>query len=286
MKQAIIDLYEQYTHAPLPRRVFLSRLARLAGGAAAAAALLPLLENSYALAEQVPESDARIHTERVSYVGASGRVQGYLARPSAGGKAPGVLVIHENRGLNPHIEDVARRLAVAGFLALAPDGLSALGGTPKDEDQAREMIGKLARPLVIEDFVAGVDYLAGRPDCTGNVGCVGFCWGGGMANQVAVHSAKLKAASVFYGPVPKPEEVARIKAKLLLHYAGLDTFVNPGIPSYEEALKKDGVQYELHMYPNVNHAFHNDTAASRYNKAAAELAWSRTLAFLKQNLGG
>ena len=287
MKQEIINLYDEYTHAPLPRRVFLRRLAQLAGGAAAAAALLPLLEADTALAQQVPADDARLRTERVEYPGASGPVRGYLAKPSqAAGRLPAVVVIHENRGLNPHIEDVARRLGVAGFLALAPDALSPLGGTPGDADQARDLIGQLNLVQTRQNYEAAVTWLAARPDSNGKVGCVGFCWGGGMANQLAVHSAALAAAVAFYGLVPKAEDVPQIRARLLLHYAGLDERINAGIPGYEAALKGAAKRYELHRYEGVNHAFHNDTAGARYDKAAAQLAWSRTLTFLRGGLAG
>jgi carboxymethylenebutenolidase len=287
MKQEIIKLYDEYTHAPLPRRVFLRRLAQLAGGGAAAAALLPLLEANYARAELVAADDPRLAGERVTYPGASGAMRGYLVKPrAAAGKLPAVLVIHENRGLNPHIEDVARRLAVEGFLALAPDGLSPLGGTPADADQARDLIGKLDPAKTRADYLAALTYLAGRPDVTGKLGVVGFCWGGGMANQVAVHAPALQAAVAFYGATPGAADVPKIRARLLLHYAGLDTRINAGIPAYEAALKQAGTKYGLYLYEGVNHAFHNDTAGARYDKAAAQLAWSRTVAFFKDALAG
>jgi carboxymethylenebutenolidase len=287
MKQEIIKLYDEYTHAPLPRRVFLRRLAQLAGGGAAAAALLPLLEANYARAELVTADDPRLASERVTYPGASGAMRGYLVKPrAAAGKLPAVLVIHENRGLNPHIEDVARRLAVEGFLALAPDGLSPLGGTPADADQARDLIGKLDPAKTRADYLAALTYLAGRPDVTGKLGVVGFCWGGGMANQVAVHAPALQAAVAFYGATPGAADVPKIRARLLLHYAGLDTRINAGIPAYEAALKQAGTKYGLYLYEGVNHAFHNDTAGARYDKAAAQLAWSRTVAFFKDALAG
>jgi carboxymethylenebutenolidase len=287
MKQEIIKLYDEYTHAPLPRRVFLRRLAQLAGGGAAAAALLPLLEANYARAELVAADDPRLAGERVTYPGASGAMRGYLVKPrAAAGKLPAVLVIHENRGLNPHIEDVARRLAVEGFLALAPDGLSPLGGTPADADQARDLIGKLDPAKTRADYLAALTYLAGRPEVTGKLGVVGFCWGGGMANQVAVHAPALQAAVAFYGATPGAADVPKIRARLLLHYAGLDTRINAGIPAYEAALKQAGTKYGLYLYEGVNHAFHNDTAGARYDKAAAQLAWSRTVAFFKDALAG
>ena len=194
-------------------------------------------------------------------------------------------MIHQNRGLNPHIEDIARRLAVAGFTAMAPDLLSPLGGTPPDEDTARSLIARVDRVVAVRDLVAAIPFLKGRPDSNGKVGAVGFCWGGGLANRLAVAAPDLDAAVPFYGPVPSAQDVPKIKASLMLHYAGNDSWVNPGVPGYEAALKAAGVPYELYMYPNVEHAFNDDTAGARYNKEAAELAWSRTIAFLKKHLG-
>jgi carboxymethylenebutenolidase len=286
MDQSIIDLYDEYTHAPLSRRVFLERLARLAGGGAAAAALLVLLENDYARAAMVGEDDARIETATVGYSDAAVEILGYLAKPKGGTELPAVIVIHENRGLNPHIEDVARRLAVAGFLALAPDMLSPLGGTPADEDQARQMIRGLDKAATLDHLLAALPYLAGRSDASGRVGCVGFCWGGGMASGLAVNAPGLAAAVSYYGRQPAAETVPRIKARLLLHYAGLDQRINAGIPAFEAALKAAGSDYTLYLYEGANHAFNNDTNAARYDPAAAELAWSRTIAFLTDALGG
>lgn len=286
MNQEIIRLYDEYTHAPLPRRVFLKRLAALAGGSAAAAALLPLLENNYAGAAMVAEDDPGIEVERVSYDADGQPIAGYLAKPKGGTNLAAVIVIHENRGLNPHIQDVARRFGAEGFLALAPDMLSPMGGTPGDEDAAREMIGKLDRETTIAGLVAAVPYLAARPDASGQVGCVGFCWGGAMANMMAVRSPDLAAAVAYYGRQPSAEDAANIKAQMMLHYAGLDERVNAGIPAYETALKQAGVDYRLFMYEGVNHAFNNDTNAARYDAAAARMAWERTVAFLKESLGG
>jgi carboxymethylenebutenolidase len=283
--QRIIDLYDEYTHRPLERRVFLERLAALAGGTAAALALLPLLENAYAHAQQVPPDDPRLQTERVTYPGASGPVAAYLARPRGEGRAPAVVVIHENRGLNAHIEDVARRVGAAGFVALAPDLLSPLGGTPRDEDRAREMIGRLDARATVGDLKAAAAWLARHAAATGKVGAVGFCWGGGMVNQLAAAEPDLDAAVVFYGASPKPEQVPGIKAPLLLHYAGLDARINESVPAYEQALKGAGKEYALHTYEGANHAFHNDTNAARYDERAARLAWQRTIDFLKQKLG-
>jgi carboxymethylenebutenolidase len=285
MRQEIIDLYDDYTHSRLNRRVFMDRLAKLAGGAAAATALLPLLKNNYAKAALVAPDDARVATERVRFAGAGGQMQGYLARPaSASGKLPGIVVIHENRGLTPYIEDVARRAALEGFVALAPDFLSPSGGTPEDEDRARDMVGQLDPRQTIANAVAAVDFLKNDQATTGKIGVVGFCWGGSLANQVAVNAPGADAVVAFYGAQPSSADVAKIKAPLLLHYAGLDQRTNAGISDFEKALKANHVDYTVYIYEGVNHAFHNDTSAARYNKAAAELAWARTIEFLKQHL--
>jgi carboxymethylenebutenolidase len=285
MDRRIIDLYDEYTHRPLERRVFLERLAVLVGGSAAAYALLPLLENNYARAALVDPADPRLATSTIGYPGATGEVLAYLAVPKAGPpKRAGVIVIHENRGLNAHIKDVARRVAVAGFTALAPDALSPIGGTPSDEDQARAGFGRLDRDATVRNFVAAIAYLKRRPDAAGLVGAVGFCWGGGMVNLLAVSAPDLAAAVAFYGLAAPTAEVPKIKAKLQLHYAGHDPRINAGIPEYEAALKAAGVAHEKHVYEGTDHAFHNDTGAARYNQAAAQLAWSRTIAFFKANL--
>jgi carboxymethylenebutenolidase len=287
MRQEIIDLYDDYTHERLDRRVFMDRLAALAGGTAAASALLPLLKNNYAKAAVVAPDDARVVAEQVTFEGADGEIQGYLVQPAdASGPLPGVVVIHENRGLNPHIEDVARRVALEGFVALAPDFLSPLGGTPANEDEAREMIGQLDRPKTVQNAVAAVAFLKDHDATTDKVGVVGFCWGGAMTNQVAVHSADVAAAVPYYGSQPASEDVAKIQAPLLLQYAGIDERINAGIPAYEDALKQAGVDYTIYVYEGANHAFNNDTNEARYNKEAADLAWSRTIEFLKQHLGG
>jgi carboxymethylenebutenolidase len=285
MDRTIIELYDEYTHRPLERRVFLERLAVLAGGSAAAYALLPLLENNYARAALVDPADPRLATGMVTFRGASGEVRGYLATPKSGpAKRPGVIVIHENRGLNPHIRDVARRVALAGFTALAPDALSPLGGTPANEDEARAAFARIDLDKTVRDFVAAVAYLKGRPDAAGPVGAVGFCWGGGMVNLLAVNAPDLAAAVPFYGLVAPAADVPRIKAKLQLHYAGNDARINAGIGEFEAALKAANVSYEKFIYEGAEHSFHNDTAGARYDKAAADLAWSRTIAFLKANL--
>jgi len=284
MDQKIIDLYDEYTREVVDRREFLKKLAVLAGGTAVASALLPLLEKNYARADVVPKDDPRLITDYIKYPGATGEVRANLARPKGDARLPGVVVIHENRGLNPHIEDVTRRIALEGFLALAPDALTPLGGTPEDSDKARSLIGQLDRRSTIENFLAAVRYLKTHPMSTGKVGSIGFCWGGGMANQLAVDSPDLSAAVPFYGSQPAPEDVSRIRASLLLHYAGLDERINKGIPAFEAALKEASVDYRIYMYEGVKHAFHNDTNAGRYNEEAAQLAWKRTMLFLKAKL--
>jgi carboxymethylenebutenolidase len=288
MRQEIINLYDDYTHERVGRRVFVDRLATLAGGTAAAAALLPVLKCNYAKAAIVPADDARLEAGRVTFApGAQGEMQAYLVRPAdATGPLPGVVVIHENRGLNPHIEDVARRVALAGFVALAPDFLSPQGGTPEDEDQAREMIGQLDRQQTLQNALAAVGYLQAQEATTDRVGAVGFCWGGALANHLAVNSPDVDAVVPYYGRQPAAEDVARIEAPLLLQYAGLDDRINAGIADYEQALKEAGVDYTIHIYEGANHAFNNDTNEARYDKEAAELAWSRTIDFFKQHLAG
>jgi carboxymethylenebutenolidase len=286
MDPRIIKLYDEYTHRPLDRRVFLERLAALAGGTAAVSALLPLLENNYARAAVVEPGDARLLTSTITYKGASGDIRAYVATPAGAAKRAAVIVIHENRGLNPHIEDVARRAALEGFTAVAPDLLSPVGGTPRDEDAARDAIAKLDRQAATRDLVATIAYLKGRPDAAGGVGAVGFCWGGGMVNLLAVASPNLAAGAPYYGLVPDAADVPKIKAKMQMHYAANDERINAGIPSYEAALKGAGVSYEKFIYEGTEHAFHNDTNGARYNKPAAELAWSRTVALFKATLRG
>ncbi|MEJ0105602.1 MAG: dienelactone hydrolase family protein [Bacteroidota bacterium] len=282
MDQNIINLYDEYTHKPLSRQEFIKRLSILAGGTAAAMALLPLLENNYAAAAQTREED--LFTERIKYPGANGDMDAYIARPKEEKKYAAVVVIHENRGLNAHIEDVTRRAAKAGYLAIAPNALSPLGGTPANEDDARVKFQQLDAAQTQTNFIKVFDYLPSRKDYNGNAGCVGFCWGGGMANSLAVNVPSLKAAVAFYGRQPEAADVPRIKAAVQLHYGGLDERINAGIPGYEEALKKAGVKYELYIYEGANHAFHNDTAPTRYNEAAAKLAWQRTLDFFAKYL--
>ena len=284
MDPKIIDLYDEYIHELLDRREFLKKLSVLAGGTAAANVLLPLLENNYARAEVVPKDDPRLQTDNITYPGATGEVRAHFARPRGDEKLPGVVVIHENRGLNPHIEDVTRRVALEGFLAIAPDALSPLGGTPEDPDKARSLIGELDSQQTLQNYLAAVRYLKTHPVSTGKVGVIGFCWGGAMANQLAVNSPDLSAAVPYYGRQPAPEDVSKIKASLLLHYAGDDERINKGIPAYEAALKKASVDYKVYMYEGAKHAFNNDTNAARYNKEAAQLAWQRTISFLKEKL--
>lgn len=284
MDQRIIDLYDSFTHGGMNRRQFLDRLADIAGSSAAAVALLPLLQNDYARAAVVPPDDARLAIDTVSYDAQGTRINGYLARPKSKGKRPAVIVLHENRGLNPHIQDIARRIALEGFLACAVDMLSPLGGTPADEDKARDMIGTLKPEETAQRLAAAVPFLAAHAESTGNVGAVGFCWGGGIINRIAVLAPELKAGVAYYGLQVPADQVAAIRAPLLLHYAGLDTRVNAGIPAYEAALKAAGKRFTVYIYPNVNHAFNNDTG-NRYDKPAADLAWGRTIAFFKENLG-
>lgn len=281
MDQRIINLYDEYTHKPLKRSEFINRLVALTGSIAAATSVLPLLESCATAGKTA--SDA-LFTERISYTGSNGNMNAYVARPAREKKYGAVMVIHENRGLNAHIEDVARRVAQAGYLAIAPDALSPLGGTPADTDQARELFTKLDAAQNLQNFIRGLDYVKGRKDAHGGTGCVGFCWGGAMANNLAVHVPDLDAAVAFYGSQPKAADVPKIKAAVQLHYGGLDERINAGVPAYESALKQNNIRYELYMYEGVNHAFHNDTSAARYNEAAAKLAWSRTIDFFNKHV--
>jgi len=284
--QAMIDAYDEYTHLTLDRRRFMERLTALAGSGAAAAAIAPLLAASSASAEMIAADDARLNARDVVYGGSSGEMKGYLVRPKdETGPLGSVIVIHENRGLNPHIRDVARRMALEGFIALAPDFLSPSGGTPDDEDKARDMIGKLDPAVTVADAEASLQFLAGLDGANGKVGAIGFCWGGGLVNRLATKSPELKAAVAYYGAQPPAKDVPAIKAALLLHYAGLDERINAGIDAYRKALEENGKTFEIHVYDGANHAFNNDTSAARYDKAAADLAWQRTVAFLKKNIG-
>ncbi len=282
MDQRIINLYDEYTHKPLTRQDFLKRLAILAGSTAAAMTILPMLEVNYANAAVTPQDD--LFTERITYPGINGDMQAYVARPKEDKPYAAVVVIHENRGLNGHIEDVARRAAKAGYLAIAPNALSSLGGTPENADEARAKFQQLKAEDNLQNFIKVFDYLPSRKDCNGKFGCVGFCWGGAMSNNLAVNVPSLKAAVPFYGRQPAVEDVSKIKAAIQLHYGAMDEGVNKGIAAYEEALKNNKVNYELYIYEGAQHAFHNDTAPTRYNEAAAKLAWQRTIEFFGKHL--
>ncbi len=283
--QAMIDAYDEYTHLTLDRRDFMEKLTKLAGSGAAAAAVAPLLAANAAQAAMVAEDDSRLKGEDIKYPGDGGDMMAYLVQPAdRSGKLGAVIVIHENRGLNPHIRDVARRIALEGFVALAPDFLSPLGGTPGDEDKAREMFGELDAAKTVANGVATVAFLKGDESSNGKVGAVGFCWGGGLVNDLAVNAPDLTAAVAYYGRQPKAEDVAKIKAPLLLHYAGQDERVNAGIDAYKAALDAAGKQYTVYVYDGAQHAFNNDTSAARYNKEAADLAWGRTVSFFKEKL--
>ncbi|MCA1798759.1 MAG: dienelactone hydrolase family protein [Xanthomonadaceae bacterium] len=286
MDPKVIRLFDAYTHGGLTRRDFLKRLAALAGSAAVAYALLPLLENSYAHAATVPEDDPRLLASEAGWSGGRSAVRGYLVVPKTVEHALGsVIVIHENRGLNPHIRDVARRLALAGFAALAPDGLSAVGGTPADEDAARGLFRELDADDSLTDFAYAIGFLKSHYWSNGKVGCVGFCWGGAMANRLAATQGDALAAAVsFYGMQAPLEQVPDIRAALQLHYAEHDPRVNAGMEAYADALRAAGVDFEQHVYPGTQHAFHNDTNAARHDAEAAALAWRRTVEFLRGKL--
>jgi len=283
----ILKLFDGYIHGFIGRREFLDRAAKFAVGGFTAAAMLESLKPNYALAQQVAKDDARIKAEYLSYASpqGSGTMRGYFVRPSnASSKLPGIVVIHENRGLNPYIEDVARRLAVQNFLALAPDALAPVGGNPGDDEKAAQLFSKLDPAKRTEDLMAAVPFLKSRPECNGKIGAVGFCFGGTIVNQMAVRFPDLAAAVPFYGAQPTAQDTAKIKAPLLIQYAALDDRIDAGWPAFEAALKANGVKYEMYMYAGTNHGFHNDTTP-RYDEAAAKLAWSRTVAFFKENLG-
>ena len=284
MNQEIIQLHDHYIEEGTNRREFLKKLAILTGGTASALAFLPMLDYNHAHAETISRDDSRLNTNYLDYPGKIGNISAYFARKKTDGKQPGVIVIHENRGLNPHIEDITRRMALEGFTALAPDALSPLGGTPTDPDKARDLIGKLDSKQTVQNFIAAAQYLKTHPKTTGRVGVIGFCWGGGMANQLAVQTQDIQASVPYYGMQPAAIDVPKIKAALLLHYAGLDERINKGIPDYEAALKSAGIDYKLYMYDGANHAFSNDTNPSRYNPVAADLAWKRTIEFLSEKL--
>lgn len=284
----VLKLFDGFVHGVINRREFLDRAAKYAVGGFTAAAMLESLSPNFALAQQVPKTDSRIHAEYLPYPSpeGSGTMRGYFARPAnPSRKLPGVVVIHENRGLNPYIEDVARRLAVENYVAFAPDALAPVGGYPGDEEKARQLFASLDQKKMMEDLHAAVPFLKSRAECNGSIGAVGFCFGGGVANGMAVRFPDLGAAVPFYGRQPSAADTAKIKAPLLIHYAGEDAGINAGWPAWEEALKKDKVRYTAYIYPGAQHGFHNDTTP-RYDEAAAKLAWSRTLAFFNANLKG
>ncbi len=284
--QELLDIFHEYVHGDIDRRAFLARASKFAVGGLTAATLLDQLRPNYAWAQQVAPDDRRLRTERVTVPSpqGNGEIRGYFARPAnAAGPLPAVLVVHENRGLNPYIEDVARRLATENFMALAPDGLTSVGGYPGDDEKGGELFRQVDRGKMLEDFVASANWLKSRPDCTGKLGVVGFCFGGGVANSLAVRLPDLAAAVPFYGAVPTPEDIAKIKAAVLVHHGELDTRLAATWPDYDKALTAAGVPHEGYIYPQANHGFHNDTTP-RYDEAAAKLAWSRTLAWFNKYL--
>ena len=284
--QELLILFDAYVHGTLDRRGFLERAQKFATAGMTATALLAALSPDFAMGQQIAKDDKRIKTEMVSYPSSAGTgtVKGYLAKPAnATGKLPGVLVIHENRGLNPHIEDITRRLALDNFVAFAPDALTPLGGYPGDEDKARELFAKLDQKKCVEDFVAATTYLKGRDDCTGKLGVVGFCYGGGMTHTLTTRLPELNAAVPFYGNQPAPEDAAKVKTPLLIHFAAVDERINAAWPAYEAALKAAGATYTAYQYPGTQHGFNNDTTP-RYDATAAKLAWERTLAFFNRQL--
>lgn len=284
MDQRIINLFDEYTHKPLTREVFMKRLARITGSVATAVAVLPLLEVNYAQAQTIQGDDERLVTERITYPGQGSEMKAYVARPKKKKKYPVVMIIHENRGLNPHIEDVTRRMALEGFLAIAPDALAPQGGTPTDADKARDMFSKLDAATNLANFLKAFDYVATRNDASKKYAAMGFCWGGALTNQLAVNKPDLKVAIPFYGRQPDAADVPKIKAVVQAHYGAIDERINAGVPAFEEALKKAGTKYEIFIYEGAQHAFHNDTAPTRYHEASAKLAWSRSIALLKKEL--
>ncbi|GGI23411.1 dienelactone hydrolase family protein [Pedobacter mendelii] len=282
MDQKIINLYDKYTHSQLSRKEFMKKLAILAGSTALAVTILPLLENSYASASEFLSDD--ITSEEITFPGIEGDMRAILAKPKGKKNLGSVLVIHENRGLNPHIIDVTKGVAAEGFIALGVDALSPLGGTPTDEDKGRELIGKLDPEKNLQNYLKGLEYLRKIKGGNGKVGCVGFCWGGGMSNKLAVNDPKLQVAVAYYGAQPNVADVAKIKASIMMHYGGLDERINAGIPAYDAALKAASVDYKIFIYDGVNHAFNNNTSPTRYNEAAAKLAWGRTIDLFKSKL--
>lgn len=282
--QPIIDLFDDFTHSRIERRVFLDRLVTLTGSVAAAMTVLPLLGPNYAHGAITAPDDNRLETKQITFKGASGDVMAYQAKPKGAGKLPAVIVIHENRGINPHIEDVTRRMALEGFFVVAIDSLSPLGGTPKDDNAARDLFVKLDKSLATRDLIELVKILKSSPEGNGKVGAVGFCAGGTAVNQLAVHSPELDAAVPYYGTVPDSADVPKIHAAILAHYGALDKRVNAGIPAFEEALKKNNKTYTLYVYEGAQHSFNSDASLDRYHKPSADLAWQRTVAFFKEKL--
>jgi carboxymethylenebutenolidase len=281
----MINLFDDYTHLSLDRRKFMDNLAKLAGSMGAATVVASMMASNAQAQGLVPEDDARLVTADITYPGAKGEMKGYLAHPVEGGPFGAVIVVHENRGLNAHTKDVARRMALEGFVTLAPDFLSDLGGTPADEEAARPMFQNLSATDVAANGVATISFLSAHEKSNGKVGAMGFCWGGGTVNNLAVASPELLAAVPYYGGQPNPESVAAIKAKVMAHYGGLDERINAGIPAFEAALKAAGIDHQIFIYEGANHAFNNDTSAARYDKQASDLAWSRTVALFKETLG-
>jgi carboxymethylenebutenolidase len=284
MDQKITSIYNDYRQGRANRREFIRKLAMLAGSTAAALALVPVLEENSLKASPSFQDDPDLITEFITYPAATGDMKAFMARPKSGKKFPAVIVIHENRGLVPHIRDVARRMAKEGFLTIAPDGLSPVGGTPEDVSNVGELFKKLIPEETTKNFVAAVKYLKTNPLSNGKVGCTGFCWGGAMTNQVAVNAPDLNAAVPYYGRQPVAEDVAKIKAPIMAHYAGNDQGINAGIAAFEEALKKNKKEYQIFIYEGANHAFNNDSNPERYNEQAAKLAWGRTIGFFKEKL--
>jgi carboxymethylenebutenolidase len=284
MNNEIQNLYTDFRNGRIDRRSFLKKLAFITGSSAAALAIFPVLEENELKAATGPQKEPELVTEFITYPAATGEMKAFLARPKKGKKFPAVIVIHENRGLVPHIQDVTRRMAREGFLAIAPDALTPVGGTPEDVSNVGELFKKLKPEETTKNFVAAVKYLKTNPLSTGKVGCTGFCWGGAITNQVAVNAPDLNAAVPYYGRQPVPEDVEKIKAPIMAHYAGNDAGINAGIPAFEEALKKYNKEYQIFMYEGASHAFNNDSNAERYNEQAAKLAWGRTVGFFKEKL--
>jgi carboxymethylenebutenolidase len=283
--QELLDVFHLYVHGDIDRRAFFDRAAKFAVGGVTVAGLFEALRPNYAWAQQVPKDDARIRTEyaTVQSPQGNGAIKGYLAKPAAAGKHPAVLVVHENRGLNPYVEDVARRLATENFIAFAPDGLTSVGGYPGDDERGGQLFGKVDRAKMTEDFIAAANWLKARPDSTGRIGVVGFCFGGAISNTLAVRMPDLGAAVPFYGGAPAAEDVPKIKAAVLVHHGELDTRLVQAWPAYEAALKANNIRYEGYVYPKANHGFHNDTTP-RYDEAAAKLAWQRTVGWFNKYL--